>query len=222
MSGRDLRLAFLGLERAGGIDEPAARLEQGRGVVEQPRLEPGKRLDVLRPTSDRGCRDGGGWCRSTSRAHRAAPHRIARPGCQVAASPTTSSAFSPSRSRLSRKQPKPRLRSCRPQSPRRRQGQAAPSCRRARRKDRRPACPPRRRAGAPAGRQRRPAPTTRPHRNRAAPRCVPWAGACTLPVGSTRPDSRSAQSAGSLFTVRSSGGSTRCAAAIACARASPQ
>ena len=45
--GGDLRLALLGLERAGGIDQPAARLEQGCGIVEQPRLQHGKRGDVL-------------------------------------------------------------------------------------------------------------------------------------------------------------------------------
>ena len=44
----------------------------------------------------------------------------------------------------------------------------------------------------------------------------------TLPVGSTRPASRSAHSAGSLLTVRSSGGSIRCISAMARARVSPQ
>ena len=110
----------------------------------------------------------------------------------------------------------------RPRPPTRRRAPVAPSCRRARRRDRPRACPPRRRAVAPAAMPRRPAPTTRRRRSRAAPRCGPSGASRTLPVGSTRPASRSAHSSGSLLTVRSSGGSTRCISAMARARCSPQ
>ena len=42
----DLLLAFLRLERAGAIDERAARLGQRDGAVEQPALQRGERGDV--------------------------------------------------------------------------------------------------------------------------------------------------------------------------------
>src|SRR5262245_8085955 len=44
----NLALAFLELERAGGIDERPAWLEKGCGIVEKPRLQGGQRLDVPR------------------------------------------------------------------------------------------------------------------------------------------------------------------------------
>ena len=97
----------------------------------------------------------------------------------------------------------------------------ARSCRRARRRDRRPAGPRRRRAGARATPRRRPAPTIRPRRSPSSSPTGVWLSSRTEPVGSTTPPSRCAQPSGSLLTLRSSVGSSRWARAIARAVASP-
>ena len=58
-------------------------------------------------------------------------------------------------------------------------------------------------------------------RSRGALRCAPWAGGARCHWEARAPTSARPSAAGSLFTVRSSGGSIRLAAAIACARSSP-
>ena len=74
----DLLLAFLGLERADAIDERAAGPGQLDRAIDQLALHLDERRDVGLAFSATARRDGGGSCRSRSRAHRAAQHRTAR------------------------------------------------------------------------------------------------------------------------------------------------
>ena len=76
--GGQMRLAFLGLQRAGREDQPAARRQPLRGRGQQRPLQLGHGGDVLRRASGRARPGAGGWCRWRCRARPAARRRTAR------------------------------------------------------------------------------------------------------------------------------------------------
>ena len=71
--------ALLRLERADAIDQQAARLDQLDRAREQRALQRRQRRDVAPAACARARPDGAGWCRSTSRAHRAGRRRTGSP-----------------------------------------------------------------------------------------------------------------------------------------------
>ena len=141
-------LAFQRIERAVGKDDPSARLDQPDRPVEQPRAADRPACRCPPAISSRARRDGGGPCRSRSRARRAARHRTARPAAS-AASASTISASQPQPLEV-RGEPLQAVADDVDRRHRAPAARAARSCRRAQRKDRRRAGPRHRRAGAPA------------------------------------------------------------------------
>ena len=142
--------AFLRLQRADGIDQPAARPQHGgrRRPAAGPARRRGRRHRA--GASDAARRDGGGWCRWRCTARPAAPRRTARRAATAAASACDQrrrpgrSRRRFSRSRASRAGIALDGHDVAPRPPR-----AARSCRRGRRRDRRSARPAAARAGAP-------------------------------------------------------------------------
>ena len=190
--GRDLALALLGLQRAGAVDEQRrpARTRVAAWPASR-RCSSAMRADVLGRASGAGCRDGGGSCPWPCRARRARPRRRCAPGDQVAASASTTSAASCSRCRFSRRRsrraadtstavtwaPAAASAAVLPPGAAHRSATAVPGHVAGER--------------APPVRRPRPAPTRRPRRSRAGPRC-----------GRARPGGSSRSAAGGRRAAR--------------------
>ena len=212
---RELGLAFLGLERAGAIDERAARLQaarrRGRSCGPAGRRGAATSLRPLQPGDVGVAADGAG--RGAGRVEEDGVERLRR---------ASSRGRRRRRSRRRGRGARGWRRGAASRSARNVDGgdagaglrRAPRSCRRARRRDRRRACRRRRRGAARAARRRRPAPTMRLRRSRAASSTGPEATRRTEPVGSTMPPSRSAQLAGSRLDGEVEAGSTRWASAM--------
>ena len=212
-------LAFLGLQRAGAIDQRAARFGQRDGVLDQPPLQRGELCDVrgvLEPRYVGVAADGAR--RGARRVDQNGIKRLGRPfgdiradklGCKRQAAQIFLQPGEACRRAIDRGDAGARGGKLR--------GLAAG--RRAQIGDAKPRDGAE--AGAPAERPRRPEPTTRLRQSPAAPVIEPCTIARTDPVGNTRPPSRAARGPGSFLTVTSSAGSRPLAAAISRAVASP-